>query len=120
MVRVGQILLVLVWIVALGYLGLVVLRFVAFDATSELAILERADAVGLPARPGHRVRGVVLPAHRASESSRPSRWCSGCRWSCASIGSVQAVPDAVRAGPHLRLLTANVRYTNPTPGTARA
>ena len=33
----------------------------------------------------------------------------------ASIGSVQAVPDAVRAGPHLRLLTANVRYTNPTP-----
>ena len=31
-VRVGQILLALVWIVALGYLGLVVLRFVAFDA----------------------------------------------------------------------------------------
>ena len=28
---------------------------------------------------------------------------------------MQAIPDAARAGPHLRLLSANVRFTNPTP-----
>ena len=112
--RVGQILLVPVWIVALGYLGLVVLRFVAFDATTALAVLN-AQTVW-----------VFLPVYAVASAA----WCFR-RFALAgtatisvvfhavvvvaSIGVVQAVPAAARAGPHLRVLTANVRYTNPTP-----
>jgi len=112
--RVGQILLVPVWIVALGYLGLVVLRFVAFDATTPLAVLN-AQTVW-----------VFLPVYAVASAA----WCFR-RFALAgtatisvvfhavvvvaSIGVVQAVPATARAGPHLRVLTANVRYTNPTP-----
>ncbi len=32
-----------------------------------------------------------------------------------SIGRAAAIPDAARRVPHLRLVTANLRYTNPTP-----
>ena len=45
--------------------GLVVLRFVAFDATTALAVLNAQTRVGLPARVRRCVRRVVLPALRA-------------------------------------------------------
>jgi endonuclease/exonuclease/phosphatase (EEP) superfamily protein YafD len=92
----------------------VVLRFVAWDLTEQLAILN-AQTVW-----------VFLPVYAIASAA----WCfrrfllAGIATAvvgfhvlvvATSIGSVAPIPADLRDGPRLRVLSANVRYTNPEP-----
>jgi endonuclease/exonuclease/phosphatase (EEP) superfamily protein YafD len=110
----ARVALAAVWLVALGLVALVVARLVAHDDNASLALLN-AQTVW-----------VYLPAYAIASAA----WCFR-RYALAvlmtgvvlvhaiavfeSVGEAEPVPAAARAAPRLRLLSTNVRYTNPTP-----
>jgi endonuclease/exonuclease/phosphatase (EEP) superfamily protein YafD len=104
---------VAVWAIAIGYGLLVLARYVAFDDNRYLAALN-AQTVWL-----------FLPAYIVASAA----WCFrrvaiGCVATVAvvfhavtvtaSIGSAEPIPPAAATAPHLRVLTANLSWSNPT------
>jgi endonuclease/exonuclease/phosphatase (EEP) superfamily protein YafD len=112
-VAVGRMCTVVIWLVTLGYAGLVLLRYVAYDSNRFFAELN-AETVWL-----------FLPAYALASAA----WCFrrfGLAFFAtiavafhvitvgASIGRVEPIPAEARAAPQLRVLSANVRFSNPT------
>jgi endonuclease/exonuclease/phosphatase (EEP) superfamily protein YafD len=112
-VTVGRGCVVVVWLVTLGYAGLVLLRYVAYDSNRYVAELN-AETLWL-----------FLPAYALASAA----WCFrrfGLAFFAtiavafhvitvgASIGGAEPIPAEARAAPHLRVLSANVRFSNPT------
>jgi endonuclease/exonuclease/phosphatase (EEP) superfamily protein YafD len=109
---VGGLLLAAVWLVVLAFVGVVVLRFIAFDGVRYLAALNA------------QTLWLFLPVYAIASAA----WCFR-KYALAtvatavvlfqilsvvpSIGRPEAISAAARAAPRLRVLSANVRFSNP-------
>ena len=109
----GDLLLAAVWLIALAFVGLVVLRFIAFDGVRFLAALNA------------QTLWLYLPVYAIASAA----WCFR-KYALAivatavvvfqiltvvpSIGRPQEISAAAREAPRLRVLSANVRFSNPT------
>jgi endonuclease/exonuclease/phosphatase (EEP) superfamily protein YafD len=104
---------VAVWAIAIGYGLLVLARYVAFDNNRYLAVCNA------------QTLWLFLPAYIVASAA----WCfRRVGLACvatvavafhaitvtASIGSPAPIPAAAAAAPQLRVLTANVKWSNPT------
>ena len=97
----------------LAFVGLVVLRFIAFDGVRFLAALNAQTRLAVPPRVRDRVRGMVLPQATRWRSWRRSVVVFQILIVVPSIGRPQEISAAARDAPRLRVLSANVRYSNP-------
>jgi endonuclease/exonuclease/phosphatase (EEP) superfamily protein YafD len=110
----GRALLGAVWLVALGFVALVVARVVAYDDTTLLALLNAQTVwVFLPA---YAIASAAWCFRRYTLAALTTVVVGFHAWSViGSVGDAQSVSAAARAAPRLRLVSANVYNENAEP-----
>ena len=112
--NVGRRLSLVVWLLLAAYLALLVLRVVAFDQNRFFAA---ANSLTL---------WLLLPAYAIASAALLFRrfvMAGGALLVVVfhlvvvgpSIGVAEPIPDAARSAPQLRIVSANIAWTNPTP-----